>query len=374
MPRIASSPGTYFYNNARKAVVPAFFPTDTIVPYYGSSNPGVTGWSVYTASDRMIMGTTNSGLVGTTTTRTNASWTGTFGTTGAHTTTNITTNSSSSTGSTWPGVTGSSGDHSHSTSATSFTGLSAKRANVILLRATQENLTLPANTIAFRNATTGSYGTRFNPSTTGAATVYFNGTGAGGTITEATTSQTQTVGSTSNGGHTHVTTANRLAITGSTIPTVGTAGAHSHTVSVTLTQSIMANTKILHAWQSAASRAPATDVVVMYVGSPASLPANWYLCDGNNGTVNMNGYFAAYSTDTGITWGTIQNSNLQVGTLTQGAFSSSHSHTTTPNAGGGIVLMHGSYSWSHTHTVSTASSTAYLEPRLYLYFIQYKGA
>lgn len=354
--------------------VPITFPVDTIVPYYGSSNPGVTGWTVYTAADRVIMGTTSSSLVGTTVARTSANWSGLFGTTGAHTTTNITTSSSSTTGSTWPGITGSSGDHSHGTSTTNFTSLSAKKANVILLRSTQENTTLPANTIAFRNATVGSYGTRFNPSTTGASTVYFNGTSAGGTITEATTSQTQSVGSTSGGAHTHVSTSNRLVISGSTIPTLGSNGAHSHSVSVTLTQSIMNNTKILHAWQSAVARAPETDVVVMYIGNPATLPAGWYLCDGNNGTINMNGFFAAYSTSTGTTWGTIQSSNLSVGSLSQGAFSTSHSHTTTPNAGAGILLMHGSYAWSHTHTVSTSSSTSYIESRLYLYFIQYKGA
>ena len=376
MPRLASTASANFYTKPKGGPPPApiTFPVDTIVPYYGSSNPNVTGWSVYSASDRVIMGTTSSSLVGTLVARTNASWSGLFGTTGAHAPATTTINSSSSTGSTWPGTTSSAGDHSHGTNTTNFTGLSAKKANFILLRSTQENTTLPANTVAFRNATVGSYGTRFNPSTGGASTVYITGTGVGGTITEATTLQSQSVGSTSNGSHTHVTVSTRQVITGSTIPTLGANGAHSHSVGVTLTQSIMQNTKILHAWQSAVDRAPATDVVVMYIGSPASLPTGWYLCDGNNGTINMNGFFAAYSTNTGIAWGTIQGSDLQVGTLTQSAFSTSHTHTTTPNAGGGIALMHGSYAWSHTHTVSTSSSTPYVEARLYLYFIQYKGA
>lgn len=376
MPRVASSQGAGFYTRAKGVapVAPGVFPADTIVPYYGSSNPGYSGWTVYSAADRCVMGTTTASQVGTTVTaRTHASWSGLFGTTGAHSTTNTTTSSSSSTGSTWPGVTGSAGDHAHSTATTTFSGLSAKKANVILLRATAQTSTLPAGVLAFRNALTGSYGTRFNPSTTGASTVYFNGVSAGGTVTEATTSQTQSVGSTSNGGHTHVTTSNRLVISGSTISTLGTAGAHSHSVSVTLTQSIMNSTKILHAWESAVARAPAKDVVVMYVGNIANLPANWYLCDGNNGTINMNGYFAAYSTNTGITWGTIQSSNLSVGTLSQAAFSTSHSHLTSPLAGAGVVLQHGSYAWSHTHTVTTSSTTAYIEPRLFLYFIQYKG-
>lgn len=375
MPFLSSAGLQYSYLAPSVLPEPIYFPADTIVPYYGASDPGYTNWTSYTTgANTVIMGTTNSSIVGLTSTGNAATWSASLNSTGAHTGTTYTSSSSSTAGSGWRDAGVSAGAHGHSINIT-YSSLKPKSAYVRLLRSTTQVTSLPPNTIAFRNSALGAYGSRFNPSTSGANTVYFrNATTGTGVIEEAVSSQTNSGSSTTAGAHIH-NSLTRNVITGSGFPSSVTAGNHTHSLSVTVTQSILQSTKILHAWISATNRIAATDVVVMYVGDIASLPAGWYLCNGLNGTIDMNSYYLAYSTDNNTVWETVRNNNATAVSppTTTTPFTTSHAHNTGVAAGGGIAQQHSSYSWSHTHTLSGATVTPATSNRIFLYFIQYKG-
>lgn len=359
---------------SKVAMDPIYFPTDSIVPYYGAA-PTLSDWDVYTAANGYnIMGTTTSGAAGTTAAGTAPVTLTSLGTTGAHTgtVTYRTGGSTTTVGTNAPNNNNTSaGNHAHSGSAT-FSNIRAQSSLVTLLKANKNTRILPPGAIAFRNAAVGSYGNRFKPVTNQNNTNYFQGSLSGGTTTTPVTSQVVSVNSSTSGAHVHHTNT-RNGLVGSGYGLLVSSGNHNHPLDVTLTQSILNNTAILHAWQTATEMVPETDVVIMYVGNLANLPTFWKLCDGNNGTINMHNYYAAFDpTDDNISWYTIRNNNASASAAIL-SNSATHTHGSGTAYGAGYTGYHGSQAWDHTHTVSTSISVQYSLPRIFLHFIQYKG-
>lgn len=358
---------------SKVAMNPVYFPINTIVPYYGTP-PTLADWDIYSAgTGYYIMGTTTTGAAGTTASGSTPVTSYNLGSAGAHQGT-LTVRTGGST--TTAGSTANNnnnllvGAHTHSGTST-HSGIRVQSSGVRLLQANKNTRTLPPGAIAFRNAALGSYGTRFKPVTNQNNTNYFNGSATGGSTTTPVNSETVSVNSSTGGSHAHHTNT-RFPLTGSGNGLLVNSGLHSHPLSVTLTQSIVDNTAILHAWQMATEMIPDTDVVVMYVGNPANLPSFWKLCDGNNGTINMHNYYAAFDpTNDSVTWYTIRNNNASVSaTITNDT--GSHGHNSGTGYGAGYTGYHPTETWSHTHTVSTGMFTQYSLFRIFLHFIQYK--
>lgn len=359
---------------SKVAMDPIYFPTDSIVPYYGTA-PTLSDWDVYTAANGYsIMGTTTSGAAGTTAAGTAPVVYFSLASTGAHTgtVTYRTGGSTTTVGSTAPNNNNSSaGVHSHSGSST-FSNITAQSSLVTLLKANKNTRILPTGAIAFRNAAVGSYGNRFKPVTNQNNTNYFLGAASSGSTTTPINSQTASATSSTAGAHVHHTnTRNHRG--GSGYGLLSSSGNHTHPLDVTLTQSILNSTAILHAWQTATEMAPETDVVIMYVGNPANLPIFWKLCDGNNGTINMHNYYAAFDpTNDAISWYTIRNNNAS-SSATILSNSATHNHGAGTAYGAGYTGYHGNQAWDHVHSVSASVLTQYHLPRIFLHFIQYKG-
>lgn len=361
-------------SGSKVAMDPIYFPTDSIVPYYGTA-PTLSDWDVYSAADGYsIMGTTTSGEAGTTAAGTTPTAFLTAGSTGAHTGT-VTFRSGGST--TTAGSTAnnnnntSAGSHAHGGSTT-HPNIKAQSSLVRLLKANKNTRMLPPGAIAFRNAAIGSYGNRFKPVTNQNNTNYFQCSSSSGSTTTPVNSQTVSGVTGTAGSHIH-TTNTRNPLVGSGNGLARTAGEHTHPISVTLTQSILSNTAILHAWQAATEMVPETDVVIMYLGNVSNLPTFWKLCDGNNGTINMHNYYAAFDpTNDSVAWYTIRSSNASVsGSITDN--NATHTHSVGAVNGAGYTAYHGSQTWVHNHSVDVSIITAYSLPRIFLHFIQYKG-
>lgn len=384
MPLLTQASSTFGYLTGVPPIPPKpiIFPKDSIVPFYGAVAP--TDWSFYTNADgKYLTGTTNSSLAGTgTSTLTNGSSTITLGSSGAHTgTVSYVSCASTSTGSTLnSNVNNSAGAHSHygtcnfaTNQFNSTPSLVPQHTLCSLIRASKDVTEIPGNTVAFRNALTGTYGTKFGQPSGSNPHVYFRA-GSGGTtnnINIGVNTSTAYSGTNEAGVHRHHTNVRQYYITGKLTNYYGIdSGTHYHSLTATMTQTLMNNTKLLDAWTSAASRVPARDVVVMYVGNPANLPENWFLCNGNNGTVNMDSYFV--STALTNNWGSIYMANAAVSNIIIGTIGS-HTHVSTTNpAGAGQTLWHGPQAWAHTHTMSN-TVVPMMQPQFFIYFIQYKG-
>lgn len=97
-----------------------------------------------------------------------------------------------------------------------------------------------------------------------------------------------------------------------------------------------------------------TGVIVMWSGSIASIPAGWYLCDGNNGTPDLRNKFviAANADDSGVAKTAITGSATQTGG-SKDAIVVSHNHTATSTDSG------------HTHIIQVSNlSGASVDDRL----------
>lgn len=353
------------------------FPQSSIVPYYGTNVPVLADWTTYTnASGKYIAGTTNPTLLGTSTASRTASVSMSSivsSSAGAHTgSVPYVSGAATTTGGTLSDSANlSAGAHAHAGPTVSFSNLVPDRTNIQLLISNKATTTIPANTLAFRNSVTGSYGTQL--STPGTAAYLLAGS-TGGSISSGPGTATWSGSTTSNGPHRHNSSFNRLyKSTGSTSNYWGTAGegSHSHSVSVSVYQTLMSNTMVLQAWTSLSARAPDTDVIVMYVGSLASLTGTgWFLCDGTNGTLNINDYFVA----AGSSWGATYSSDAYIQSTTLDAVDVTHTHISTYNGGSpGITIYHAMQSWYHTHTITPGTLSDFIGSKFYVYFIQYKG-
>jgi hypothetical protein len=91
----------------------------------------------------------------------------------------------------------------------------------------------------------------------------------------------------------------------------------------------------------------------MYSGTLTSLPSYWKVCDGNNGTVDMRGFFLGYSntsvTAHGATTGT---SNISYSASTPAAWSAAAWKHTHFNSNPGVTTVRREYGFHSTATIT----------------------
>lgn len=153
---------------------------------------------------------------------------------------------------------------------------------------------------------------------------------------------------------------------------------HTHTLSSGLISCVSLTGKIVKLWQVAQYTVPESATVIMYSGSLSSLPRYWKVCDGTNGTINMNGYFLGYSNSTATAHDTTTTKNITSTSITFSTESWFHTHTgsafnqVAPSVGWTFPVYHAAQNISHTHTISNNSLSAdYTPPTVQLCFIQF---
>lgn len=126
-----------------------------------------------------------------------------------------------------------------------------------------------------------------------------------------------------NAHHSHTLLTNNVSEAGSAY--VGTAGSADTTD--------LLHTKLIAIQNNTGGASRPQSLIALWLGSLASIPAGWSLCDGNNGTPDMRGYYAKLSSNSALI-GDVDGSNTHTH-----APSNSHTHTA---------------SGSHTHTGFTS--------------------
>ena len=394
-------------------------PAGSIIMYNGA-DPKLGGWSQYfRANGRYIKGTTNTANVQA---LTNASGTAsasiTFSPAGVHGSVGSPYNS---TYSAFPGTFGSTppyggapaGDHNHTATVgpAPTVGTLPWTSDLTFLLAWIDQTSFPPNTIHIRDtaysgwtqklATDPSSPTLFNnvrniraaPGTQGVADVDANA------IIFGTTS------SSSDGYHSHITglqtqinPATGTYLGGSsfippapTIPTYSAPGlswvgsqtlpvpggeTHNHPV----TSSIYIRnleSKALKLWVAASESGLLTNMMIMFAGDITKLPSYWKVCDGTNGTVDMNNFFMAHASSSGTAHGSpVTKSAVVSGGASTVTWTHHHGYGTGGAPGPGAaqrnIYYHTSGSAPHGHPVASSSVTeTNVPPTIELAFIQY---
>ena len=361
----------------------ADFPLGTVVPYFGTI-PALPGWSRWSLADNefCLHGDLSSNPGTQITNSQGPSFTCSFGSAGGHTgsfgPSYITPYRFISGG---PGFSPDNstqfGNHTHATlNSGVISGLSPRRANFNFLVSTVNQKTLPANAMVFGNGNT-NYGTEFTQSELS----YISGVNGSSTISAGV--QTQDVSRTASGAgsHFHATGSGTQFSSGTTTANfehVG-AGGHTHSIAVRYTQKIFGTTVIVRMYQllNALSLASSSDIIVGFVGNTSLIQPPWYFCDGNNGTLDLNGKYLGLNSN--LSPGTVLEPDLIRNQLTTNTLDSIfHGHDGFRRTGFNGTSFRHFYQvnliWTHNHTLSfTYSDLPYIARRVNLRFIQYKG-
>lgn len=354
------------------------FPANTVIPYYGNT-PVVPDWERYTVADgKYLFNTLTQSQIGTALAGTNGSLSisGSATSAGVHSGTAFTQNLNGAlgTGGSLGYLNGSADNHSHTYSGSvsgSATESILNRQKITFLRATRSVAKLPPNALVTKQTAPNS-ATAF----TAAGSNYLVGAVNDQTFTAGVPFSGVGVASiSSNGGHLHIgtSTAYKPYAVGAYLRNYNYqyGGAHGHTASISFSQSTISS-KLINLWKMAVASSPQTDMIVMYVGTLGAIPAPWYVCDGNNGTVNLGSYVIGYSDGQ---WNVVTSAN-NIGYLTINTASVSHFHNSgyasTANVAGPSA-QHNTLNWSHTHGTMVFGGTPFVPPRIGVAFIQYKG-
>lgn len=367
------------------------FPADSVIPYYGTMadltayysgyDPALYGWDRYSAADGFYLSPTTSNTnIGTTVGSAGGSATVILNTasSGSHTGGTFGQWVQTTTGTVSRYTVSSAGSHSHALGSTSAflssPELMINTQDITFLRATFPQLNLPPNCLVF------SQNAPANTTAFSATNGYLRG-GSSITYTAGSArSGTRSLVTATSGAHTHGGTTNGAAYPFYTSGYFNTydvnyVGDHTHTMSFTATQSTISS-QLYALWKCNQPGMPTNGVVVMYVGDVTKIPRPWYLCNGLNGTVNIDGAVIGY---TASGWKTLTASNFTVGTPTVSTTNATHGHNYTLRATAtnvtGPTAYHISANWSHTHTgtVSVSGATGWTPPLIKVAFIQYKG-
>jgi hypothetical protein len=356
--------------------VGAVIPADSLIMYNGT-DPGLSDWARYTTADGYYLkGTTTQGSIGTTAAATaSGSVIVTLTSAGTHTgTANLNYTTGPNAGSVLPGQQNTAGSHTHSFVKSSISNsIRPYNTSITLLRATTDLTSFPSGTIHISPTNSGGWTEKLAST----STRYLQG---GNGVTDGNPITTSVGGtSTTGGSHSH-TTANR-GTGGTTNPPQGiyklgsTQGSHTHTISSILTVSSI-RSKLLKLWLTASASIITTDLVLMYVGTLSSLPSNWKLCDGTNGTIDMTDYFLGYSNSSVTAWdtSTALSGSLSGTTISTNAWSHYHYSSDSTAASRYELFAHNTQSASHTHGAgANLTSFDYSPPAISVAFIQYKG-
>lgn len=352
-------------------------PADTVIFYNGTYSAPVDGWDLYSdAASKFIVGTASQAEVATTTAASGSSTaTATsLSTAGAH------TGASASV----PGGYGSlnsarnsAGEHTHAITAggTASTEMKPISTTITMLRTTTEQRFFPANTIHI-NGTNLVGGTQKLAATSNR---YISGGSSVVDNAAVNHSMTLTAATYASGSHYHGNppyTQYGNTQTSSLQTSYGLgANSSNHTHVVTATASISAlKGKLLKLWIAASRQLPKSATVVMYCGNLSLLPAYWKVCDGTNGTIDMQGYFIGYATSAATAHGTVTSETTTYATTGPTAASDPYTHAHFNRSDNYYTQMyeyHSSSTVTHTHTVAGGSVTSDALPaNIKLAFIQ----
>jgi len=351
-------------------------PADTVIFYNGTYSAPVDGWSIYSAaSGNLIVGTATQGEVGVATAASGSSTaTATsLSTAGAHTGSSVSTVGGSGS---INASRQSAGEHTHAITAggTASTELKPVGTTITVLRTTSEQQFFPANTIHIGETNV------FGGTQKLAATSNRYVSGGSAVIDTAATSHTMTLTAAlySSGSHTHsiapYTDYGASNTSGFNVSYSGASPSfHTHVVTATATITALRG-KLLKLWVAASRQLPKSTTVVMYCGDLSILPAYWKVCDGTNGTVDMQGYFLGYATSSATAHGTVTSETTTYATTGPTAASDPYTHAhyeRNDNYYTQIYRAHPSQSISHTHAVAGGSVTSNALPaNIKLAFIQ----
>ncbi len=143
------------------------------------------------------------------------------------------------------------------------------------------------------------------------------------------------------------------------------AGNHGH--SATLDFSLNIKRARLAFFESSASCPAQTGLIGMYFGDPGDLAGTgFWLCDGDNGTIDLEDYFVERSSVAGA--------GTQIGdhTFSYSGTTSVHTHS-HQGARSDMYGRTGMHQGNHSHNHSVSGSGPYRPPGFSVYFIQYTG-
>ena len=355
-------------------------PADSVILYNGTYSAAVDGWDIYSAAaNSFIVGTATQGEIATATAASGSTVAGvtSLATAGLHYGSSV--EGSGGEGS-YSNNLVSAGDHTHTVTPASITLSTEMKpisTTITMLRTATEQRFFPANTVHI-NETNLVSGTQKLAVTSNR---YLSG---GSTVTDNASSShtaTFTVSSYSSSSHNHVPYVGASgsirtgAGTGASHPQYVGASASTHTHVVTGSASISElKGKLLKLWVAASRQLPKSATVVMYCGNLSLLPPYWKVCDGTNGTPDMQGYFIGYATSAATAHGTVTSESTTYSTTTPTAASNNYSHAHY-QMGTSIYSFqyypHAFESFPHTHTVNGGSLTTDAFPaNIKLAFIQ----
>jgi hypothetical protein len=301
---------------------------------------------------------------------------------GAHTGSSRTIGSSTSAGSFSDNGGASVGNHSHSSNLLSESQLSLARINFVAMEMTAAQPFLPTHSVFTNNgyfsATTHHNDAEFI-STNANPYIYIGNTWSSAEDAPVSSTSILSVGTNTAGPHQHHSnTRSALATGGAINGFMVSAGLHSHTVQGRFNQSATNFTKRLNLQLSrsvsSTQRGPKNGMIMPYVGLVANIPAPWFLCDGNNGTVAMNNFFPAARSSIFQTFNSTFNADTTISDASQPSSAWSHNHySTTSLAGNGIAGFHATFDAAHTHVLTTFVEAVYVPEHRRLFFIQYMG-
>lgn len=321
-------------------------PEGLIIPYNDTSAPD--GWTLFTSADgKFVVGAGNTYAVGATGGATSLT-TAVSDTQGAHTGTSY----GCAMGAGFNRGNKEAGAHTH----TLTYNYTPPYYGLRLIKSNSELYVLPPKAVML-SGTTLSGLTRFSD---GDGKLFSSraSIGAGGSNTISG------FNSSSSGSHVHGVYAGYKEGTNSLHGEVVAAGTHTHpNTSFTITPNLYR--ALLSAW---------TDASVAFGLQPGMYafyenttpPSGWYLCDGNNGTLDLRNYFVEFTdeTDDGTRTG---DGKITVPAITLTSIANSHNHITIGYWND--ESNHGAYSNTHAHTIAPTSPT-FLPPYYALAIIQ----
>lgn len=352
-------------------------PADTVIFYNGTYSAPADGWDLYSdAADKFIVGTASQAEVATTTAASGSSTaTATsLSTAGAHNGGSVSVaGGSGSLGS----ARRSAGEHTHAITAggTTSTEMKPISTTITMLRTTTEQRFFPANTIHI-NGTNLVGGTQKLAATSDR---YISG--GSSVVDNAAVNHTITLTAATYSSNSHFHGNPPYTDYSGTQPfslqTSYTASAspstHTHVVSATASISALKG-KLLKLWIAASRQLPKSATVVMYCGNLSLLPAYWKVCDGTNGTIDMQGYFIGYATSAATAHGTVTSETTTYATTGPTAASDPYTHAHYARSDvyyTQIYKQHGQSTVTHTHAVDGGSVTSDALPaNIKLAFIQ----
>lgn len=147
-----------------------------------------------------------------------------------------------------------------------------------------------------------------------------------------------------------------------------TAGSHNHNGRIPVTFSV--RRRRLAIYLATAETDIVVGAIILWLTDDPP-PPGWHVCDGSNGTVNLQGYFIEHSSSANA--GTAVGNNTAYWN-TNTPFAGEHNHKGSPvgtNADLSEFMRHARDSGGHVHSVS--GSVPYYPPHYVLRFIQYTG-